>query len=182
MRSKAAWPFVGDTGNALTVIVDEVKEIHRHINAIVGAAREQSIALQEINTCVNTLDQGTQLNAAMVEEPTAASDALVQEVSGIARMLSEFKIGKGIGVPRTAAAGVGNPSRKAPPRGGTRGKLAKAYTTRGNAAVAESYQSEEKFHARQPKQVASRGIPEAGGGAHRKRRPRQGIGGYVPGL
>ncbi|AWM27741.1 methyl-accepting chemotaxis protein [Sinorhizobium fredii] len=47
---------------ALTVIVDEVKEIDRHIDAIVEAAREQATALQEINTAVNTMEQGTQQN------------------------------------------------------------------------------------------------------------------------
>ncbi|MEY9560106.1 hypothetical protein EPK84_01010 (plasmid) [Sinorhizobium fredii] len=64
---------------ALTVIVDEVKEIDRHIDAIVEAAREQATALQEINTAVNTMDQGTQQNATMGEESTAASHSLVQE-------------------------------------------------------------------------------------------------------
>ncbi|GLS07185.1 hypothetical protein GCM10007864_08110 [Sinorhizobium fredii] len=44
------------------MIVDEVKEIDRHIDAIVEAAREQATALQEINTAVNTMEQGTQQN------------------------------------------------------------------------------------------------------------------------
>ena len=91
---KSGVALVGDTGNALTVIVDEVKEIDRHINAIVEAAREQATALQEINTAVNTMDQGTQQNAAMVEETTAASHALVSEVVRITEMLREFSIGE----------------------------------------------------------------------------------------
>jgi len=86
--------LVGDTGVALVAIVDEVKEINRHIISIVESAREQSTVLQEINTAVNTLDQGTQQNAAMVEETTAASHALVSEVVRIAKMLSEFNIGE----------------------------------------------------------------------------------------
>ncbi|CDM62286.1 hypothetical protein LPU83_pLPU83d_0916 (plasmid) [Rhizobium favelukesii] len=40
------------------------------------------------------MDQGTQKNAAMVVETTAASHALVSEVVGIAEMLREFNIGE----------------------------------------------------------------------------------------
>ena len=131
---KSGVALVGQTGNALTIIVDEVKEIDRHIDAIVEAAREQSIALQEINTSVNSLDQGTQQNAAMVEESTAASHALVQEVGRIALMLSEFNIGKATRAPQrqTPPRPQGSPARE------LRGKLAKAYATHGNAALAES--------------------------------------------
>ncbi|TGS36359.1 methyl-accepting chemotaxis protein, partial [Mesorhizobium sp. M8A.F.Ca.ET.182.01.1.1] len=51
--------LVGETGRALEVIVTEVQEINRHIAAIVESSREQSVGLQEINTAVNTMDQGT---------------------------------------------------------------------------------------------------------------------------
>ncbi|MGQ3278985.1 MAG: HAMP domain-containing methyl-accepting chemotaxis protein, partial [Shinella sp.] len=64
--------LVGDTGRSLQTIVTEVQEINSHVQAIVEAAREQSTGLQEINTAVNAMDQGTQKNAAMVEETTAA--------------------------------------------------------------------------------------------------------------
>jgi methyl-accepting chemotaxis protein len=106
---KAGVALVGETGSALTVIVDEVKEIDRHIGAIVRAASEQTIALHEINTAVNTMDQGTQQNAAMVEQSTAASHALVQEVGRIAQMLGEFNIGKAM-----AGAAVQNATRSGP--------------------------------------------------------------------
>ncbi|QJX08353.1 MULTISPECIES: globin-coupled sensor protein [Rhizobium] len=135
---KSGVALVGDTGNALTIIVDEVKEIDRHINAIVEAAREQSIALQEINTSVSTMDQGTQQNAAMVEQSTAASHALVREVSRIAQMLSEFDISKASPsrAPQRQTTGPSRPQGS--PAHELRGKLAKAYATSGNAAVAES--------------------------------------------
>ncbi|RDJ18622.1 methyl-accepting chemotaxis protein, partial [Rhizobium phaseoli] len=71
--------LVGDTGKALDAIVSEVQEINQHVHAIAEASREQSIGLQEINTAVNTMDQGTQQNAAMVEQSTAASHSLATE-------------------------------------------------------------------------------------------------------
>jgi uncharacterized protein YukE len=71
---------------------NEVLEINRHVTAIVEAAKEQSTARAEINTAVNTMDQGTQQNAAMVEQSTAASHTLAREALGLNELLSRFKI------------------------------------------------------------------------------------------
>ena len=87
--------LVNETGAALQTIVKEVQDINGHVNAIVTAAREQSIGLQEINTAVNTMDQGTQQNAAMVEEQTAASHGLAVEAGALTELLSRFRIDEG---------------------------------------------------------------------------------------
>ncbi|MET3853373.1 methyl-accepting chemotaxis protein [Rhizobium sp. OAE497] len=84
--------LVGETGKALDAIVHEVQEINQHVHAIAEAAREQSTGLQEINTAVNTMDQGTQQNAAMVEESTAASHSLATEAASLNNLLSEFRL------------------------------------------------------------------------------------------
>jgi methyl-accepting chemotaxis protein len=49
--------------------------------------------LKEINTAVNTMDQNTQQNAAMVEESTAASHALATEADSLRALLDQFKMG-----------------------------------------------------------------------------------------
>ncbi|MGV1752263.1 methyl-accepting chemotaxis protein McpU [Agrobacterium sp. CG674] len=84
--------LVGNAGKALDTIVAEVQEINQHINAIVLASREQSTALQEINTAINTIDQGTQQNAAMVEEQTAASHGLATEAAALNALLAQFQL------------------------------------------------------------------------------------------
>lgn len=84
--------YVGDTGRALETIVTEVQEINRHVAAIVESAQEQSSGIQQINTAVNQMDQDTQKNAAMVEETTAASFKLAQEVGSLNQLLSQFKV------------------------------------------------------------------------------------------
>ena len=84
--------LVDETGAALEAIVREVQEINGHVNAIVLAAREQSTGLQEINTAVNTMDQGTQQNAAMVEEQTAASHGLASEAAALNALLAQFRL------------------------------------------------------------------------------------------
>ncbi|MET3776019.1 methyl-accepting chemotaxis protein/methyl-accepting chemotaxis protein-1 (serine sensor receptor) [Rhizobium alvei] len=85
--------LVDETGSALTNIVSEVQEIDRNVQAIVQAAREQSVGLQEINTAVNQMDQATQKNAAMVEETNAASHTLVGEVTSLSNRLAQFNLG-----------------------------------------------------------------------------------------
>ena len=95
--------LVDKTGEALTVIVSEVGQIHGDIDAIVQGAREQATALREINQAVNIIDQNTQKNAAMVEETTAASNVLAEQTEQLARLLSQFRLtaadrGRGNGV------------------------------------------------------------------------------------
>ncbi|GEO83877.1 MULTISPECIES: methyl-accepting chemotaxis protein [Alphaproteobacteria] len=85
--------LVGQTGEALRAIVTEVQQINTNVQAIVLAARDQSTGLSEINSAVNIMDQGTQKNAAMVEETNAASHTLVSEVSALSARLAQFNLG-----------------------------------------------------------------------------------------
>ncbi|HBF32712.1 methyl-accepting chemotaxis protein [Rhizobium sp.] len=84
---------VNETGEALQMIASEVKSISKLVDAIVEGAREQSSGLQEISTAVHTMDQGTQQNAAMVEQSTAATHGLVREVSALNELIGQFKLG-----------------------------------------------------------------------------------------
>ncbi|MFB2566410.1 methyl-accepting chemotaxis protein [Rhizobium sp. IMFF44] len=83
--------LVSETGTALDAIVSGVQEISRHVQAIAEASREQSAGLQEINTAVNTMDHGTQQNAAMVEESAAASHSLATEAASLSNLLAQFR-------------------------------------------------------------------------------------------
>jgi len=84
--------LVHETGSALSEIVTQVTDIDRNVSAIVEAAREQSVGLKEINTAVNEMDQGTQQNAAFVEESTAANHALSSELAGLLTQLGQFHL------------------------------------------------------------------------------------------
>jgi methyl-accepting chemotaxis protein len=127
--------LVGETGKALEAIVAEVQEINRHVGAIVTATREQSIGLQEINTAVNNMDQGTQQNAAMVEEQTAASHALAQEANALDELLHQFKLGQIAPAPLAAVAGTNARPVASPARALTR-TVAKAFGGRQASAAA----------------------------------------------
>ncbi|MGG6897911.1 MULTISPECIES: methyl-accepting chemotaxis protein [Rhizobium] len=86
--------LVTNAGGALQEIASQVQEIDTNVVAIVDAAREQSTALGEINQAVDTVDQGTQKNAAMVEEQTAASHSLAREAAALFQLLEQFKYGE----------------------------------------------------------------------------------------
>nr|WP_172691234.1 PAS domain-containing methyl-accepting chemotaxis protein [Agrobacterium radiobacter]ASK48861.1 chemotaxis protein [Agrobacterium radiobacter] len=83
--------LVTKAGSALQEIATQVHDINTNVVAIVEAAREQSNALGEINKAVNSVDQGTQQNAAMVEEQTAASHSLAREAAALFELLEHFR-------------------------------------------------------------------------------------------
>ncbi|MCZ7853821.1 methyl-accepting chemotaxis protein [Agrobacterium salinitolerans] len=85
--------LVGETGKALEEIVVQVQQVDGNVSAIVEASREQATGLKEINTSVNTMDQGTQQNAAMVEQSTAAAHNLASEAGALFQLLAQFNIG-----------------------------------------------------------------------------------------
>ena len=84
--------FVRETGAALSRIGGSVKTINDHIEAIAAATKEQSLGFSEINTAVNHLDQGTQQNAAMVEENNAASAMLAGETARLKQLVHQFRL------------------------------------------------------------------------------------------
>jgi methyl-accepting chemotaxis protein len=85
--------LVGETGEALGRIVDQVSRISGLVSEMAASAGEQATALGEVNTAINQMDQVTQQNAAMVEESTAAAHALGQETEQLSVLISRFNLG-----------------------------------------------------------------------------------------
>jgi methyl-accepting chemotaxis protein len=89
---KGGVALVAETGQSLRMIVDQVKQIDQNVASIVEGSREQAIGLKEINLAVNTMDQGTQQNAAMVEQSTAASHSLAREADALFLLIERFRL------------------------------------------------------------------------------------------
>ncbi len=85
--------LVGQTGQALERIVEQVARLNALVSDIAASAHEQATGLGQVNTAVNQMDQVTQQNAAMVEEATAASHSLEGEAAELARLVGTFQIG-----------------------------------------------------------------------------------------
>jgi methyl-accepting chemotaxis protein len=94
--------LVSKAGGALQQIAGNVQDINKDIGAIIESAREQSTALGEINRAINLVDQGTQQNAAMVEEQTAASHGLAEEAKALFALLEQFRFDDRSVEPRAA--------------------------------------------------------------------------------
>jgi methyl-accepting chemotaxis protein len=84
--------LVRKASEALRTIGGFITEMNTHMDAIAVSAKEQSTGLAEVNQAVNSLDQTTQQNAAMVEESNAASAELATEAGKLRELISEFKI------------------------------------------------------------------------------------------
>ncbi len=138
---KSGVSLVDETGKALAQIVGQVQQVNANVSAIVTGSREQSTGLKEINSAVNAMDQGTQKNAAMVEEATAASHGLAREAESLFQLVRQFNLGGSDanaqrGVPSRPAASTANAAPRSAPASPRQlnARLASAFN--GNAAVA----------------------------------------------
>ncbi|WP_409050014.1 methyl-accepting chemotaxis protein [Agrobacterium vitis] len=126
--------LVGETGKVLEEIVGQVAQVDTNVVAIVEASREQATGLKEVNTAVNTIDQGTQQNAAMVEETSAAAHSLAKEADALFQLLSQFNIGASTNSRRSMPTPVLTASRPvALPARQMLAKVSNAF--HGNAAI-----------------------------------------------
>nr|WP_236773438.1 PAS domain-containing methyl-accepting chemotaxis protein [Agrobacterium tumefaciens] len=133
--------LVTRAGSALQEIAEQVRDINTNVVAIVDAAREQSTALAEINQAVNTVDQGTQQNAAMVEEQTAASHSLAREATALFELLGQFRFDDATRYTASPWGGFEQQPVPASPRRGASRPLA----ARGSAAVAVNHEEWQDF-------------------------------------
>ncbi len=133
--------LVTKAGSALQEIAEQVRDINTNVVAIVDAAREQSTALAEINQAVNTVDQGTQQNAAMVEEQTAASHSLAREAAALFELLGQFRFDDASHSTSSSRSGFEQQATFATPRR----PASRPLTVRGSAAVAVEHEDWQDF-------------------------------------
>jgi len=84
--------LVRKASEALRTIGGFITDMNTHMDAIAISAKEQSTGLSEVNQAVNSMDQTTQQNAAMVEQSNAASSELAAEAGKLRELISQFTI------------------------------------------------------------------------------------------
>jgi methyl-accepting chemotaxis protein len=87
--------LVGQTGGALNLIIEQVRQINQTVVANTASTREQALTINQINHTVEQLDSMTQQNAAMVEQTAATGVSLSNEAIKLSDTLQAFKIGPG---------------------------------------------------------------------------------------
>jgi methyl-accepting chemotaxis protein len=84
--------LVTQSGQTLEKIVASVKKVSDIVAEIAAASREQSTGIEQVNRAVMQMDELTQQNAALVEEATAASQAMASQVRGLHDMLERYRV------------------------------------------------------------------------------------------
>ncbi|WP_211923177.1 methyl-accepting chemotaxis protein [Duganella radicis] len=85
--------LVEQAGTTMQEVVDSIRRVTDIMDEITDASQEQTTGIEQINQAVIEMDQVTQQNAALVEESAAASEAMKQQASRLAQMVSVFKLG-----------------------------------------------------------------------------------------
>ena len=83
---------VVEAGTTIQAMVANAATIDAMMSEIATATREQSTGVAQVGNAVTELDQGTQQNAALVEETAAASIALAEQAQRLAQEVSFFKL------------------------------------------------------------------------------------------
>jgi methyl-accepting chemotaxis protein len=96
---EAGVKMVRQTDATLQSVIGRVAEIDRLVEGMAHAAADQATGLSQVEAAVSQMDQVTQQNAAMVEQASAATHSLNQEVDRLLALVGGFKLRD-----RTAAA------------------------------------------------------------------------------
>ncbi|GJL57186.1 MAG: hypothetical protein NPIRA03_00430 [Nitrospirales bacterium] len=84
--------LVNRSGQTLVEIVNSVKRVTDIISEISAASQEQAAGIDQVNKAVMQMDQGTQQNAALVEEATSASQSMKQQAAELLNQVAFFKL------------------------------------------------------------------------------------------
>ena len=84
--------LVEQAGVTMSDIVDSVQRVTQIVGNIADASEEQSVGITQVNQAISQMDQGTQQNAALVEEAAAAAQALQGQAEKLESVVAVFKL------------------------------------------------------------------------------------------
>lgn len=82
--------LVNRSGEVLQEIVESVDQVTVMMAEIADAAKEQSSGISQVNTAVTQMDEMTQQNAALVEEASAAGQAMSDQARSLNEVVAFF--------------------------------------------------------------------------------------------
>jgi methyl-accepting chemotaxis protein len=86
--------LVDESGKALAEIVVRVKKVTDVMAEIASSSREQASGIEQVNKAITMMDDVTQQNAALVEEASAAAQALSEQASNLTQLISRYRVGE----------------------------------------------------------------------------------------
>ncbi|VTU22298.1 Serine chemoreceptor protein [Variovorax sp. PBL-H6] len=88
----AGTALVGEAGKTMDEIVASVKRVTDIMGEITSASHEQTQGIEQINQAITQMDQVTQQNAALVEEASAAAQAMQEQAAGLVESVRVFRL------------------------------------------------------------------------------------------
>jgi aerotaxis receptor len=84
--------LVGNAGQTMSEIIQSVQRVAGIMSEIATASLEQNSGIEQVNRAVTEMDEGTQQNAAMVEQAAAAAASLDEQAVQLSRAVSVFHV------------------------------------------------------------------------------------------
>ena len=84
--------LAGQAGRTMGEIVASVQRVTDIMAEIAAASQEQASGIDQVNRTIVRMDETTQQNAALVEEASAAAQAMEAQAAGLAQTVSVFRI------------------------------------------------------------------------------------------
>ena len=103
---KAGTHLAHEAGTTMQAVVESVLRVSTMIEEISQASREQTDGIEQINQAVSQMDQGTQQNAALVEQAAAAAASLQQQAQELTQVVATFQLGSSQGAHAALSAGT----------------------------------------------------------------------------
>ena len=108
--------LVAQAGQTMREIVDSVRSVTDIMTEISAASVEQTAGIEQINQAVAQMDEGTQQNAALVEEAAAAATSMREQAALLAQAVAVFRIDEAQRQGVSATVAVAAPQPVAPVR------------------------------------------------------------------
>ncbi|MBU2985446.1 PAS domain-containing protein [Saccharophagus degradans] len=84
--------LVNRSGETLEELVSSVETVSNMMREISNGATEQTSGIEQVNTAISQMDEMTQQNAALVEEASAAGEAMAEQAARLMEEVSFFTI------------------------------------------------------------------------------------------
>ncbi|UTA55962.1 methyl-accepting chemotaxis protein [Lysobacter soli] len=86
--------LVDQAGRTMQGIVTSVRKVSDIIADISAASNEQTAGIEQVNGAITQMDEGTQQNAALVEQSAAAARSLEQQAAQLVEAVAVFRVGR----------------------------------------------------------------------------------------
>ncbi|WP_075259075.1 methyl-accepting chemotaxis protein [Herbaspirillum camelliae] len=107
--------LVEQAGATMTEVVASVRRVTDIVGEISSASQEQSAGIAEVGRAITQMDEGTQQNAALVEQAAAAAQSLQDQAATLAGLVGRFQVdGSAASIAQTTPHAAKPASRPAP--------------------------------------------------------------------